>query len=36
MEKRVAYKIIHGDAKEVLASMESESVNCCVTSPPYW
>jgi DNA modification methylase len=25
-----------GDAKEVLASMASDSVHCVVTSPPYW
>ena len=28
--------IIHGDALEVLRGMPDESVNCCVTSPPYW
>ena len=28
--------IIHGDAKEVLASMEADSVDTVVTSPPYW
>jgi len=28
--------IIQGDALTVLSGMESESVNCCVTSPPYW
>ena len=25
-----------GDAREVMAAMEPESVSCCVTSPPYW
>lgn len=25
-----------GDAREVLASMEADSVHCVVTSPPYW
>lgn len=25
-----------GDALEVLRAIPSESVNCCVTSPPYW
>ena len=29
-------QIFCGDALEVLTSMASESVNCCVTSPPYW
>ena len=28
--------IYHGNALEVLKSMEAESVQCCVTSPPYW
>ena len=28
--------IIVGDSLEVLRGMESESVNCIVTSPPYW
>ena len=28
--------IICGDALEVLEGVPSESVNCCVTSPPYW
>lgn len=25
-----------GDAREVLRCLPDESVNCCVTSPPYW
>ena len=28
--------IVVGDCMEVLASMASESVHCCITSPPYW
>lgn len=28
--------IILGDALEVLGTLEASSVNCCVTSPPYW
>lgn len=28
--------IINGDALEVLRGMPAESVNCVVTSPPYW
>lgn len=31
-----ANKILTGDALLCLKSMESESVNCCVTSPPYY
>ncbi len=29
-------KIYQGDALNVLKTLESESVNCIVTSPPYW
>jgi len=29
-------KLFNGDALEVLSGMESESVQCCITSPPYW
>ncbi len=25
-----------GDARDVLSSLEPESVHCVVTSPPYW
>lgn len=28
--------IIRGDALSVLKTLDSESVNCCMTSPPYW
>lgn len=28
--------IIHGDALAELKNMSSASVNCCITSPPYW
>src|SRR3990167_62773 len=28
--------IITGDNREVLPSLDAESVQCCVTSPPYW
>lgn len=27
---------IHGEALEVLRSFPSESLDCCMTSPPYW
>lgn len=30
------FSILCGDALTVLKGMESESVNMCVTSPPYW
>jgi DNA modification methylase len=28
--------ILKGDCREVLKTLESESVNCCITSPPYF
>ena len=28
--------IIHGDALQRLKELPDESVNCVVTSPPYW
>lgn len=30
------YAILIGDAHETLKDLPSESVRCCVTSPPYW
>lgn len=30
------WQILEGCALDLLASMASESVQCCVTSPPYW
>jgi site-specific DNA-methyltransferase (cytosine-N4-specific) len=29
-------KIICGDAKTELAKLPAESINCCISSPPYW
>jgi DNA modification methylase len=31
-----AVRILTGDSREVLQELEPESVQCCVTSPPYW
>ena len=28
--------ILQGDALQVLTTLPSESVQCCLTSPPYW
>jgi site-specific DNA-methyltransferase (cytosine-N4-specific) len=28
--------LYHGDTLEVLRTLPAESVNCCVTSPPYF
>jgi DNA modification methylase len=30
------YRLIHGDVRAVLPTLEDGSVHCCVTSPPYW
>ncbi len=30
------WEIIEGDCIEVMAGMDPKSVQCCVTSPPYW
>lgn len=30
------YKILNGDCIKSLKTLDDESVNCCVTSPPYW
>jgi DNA modification methylase len=32
----VSVRILHGDCREVLKTLPDESVNACVTSPPYW
>jgi len=29
-------KILTGDCRNVLPALPAGSVNCCVTSPPYW
>jgi DNA modification methylase len=36
MSGETKHEIIVGDAASVLAGMASKSVQCCVTSPPYW
>jgi len=33
-QKRV--ELLTGDCREILAALPAESVQCCVTSPPYW
>ncbi len=32
----MSFRIIEGDALEVLRTLPDESVHCCITSPPYW
>jgi len=34
--KTVTSRILTGDNRELLVSIPSESIQCCVTSPPYW
>jgi len=29
-------KIYCGDCKVVMKEIDNESINCCITSPPYW
>lgn len=29
-------RILQGDVREVLRALPDESVDCCITSPPYW
>ena len=36
MVQKSDYKFLHGDALSVLKSMPDKSVQCCVTSPPYY
>lgn len=36
MRKLELNKIYCMDALEGLKQLEAESVNCCITSPPYW
>lgn len=32
----VTTRVLTGDNRELLPTIEAESVQCCVTSPPYW
>jgi DNA modification methylase len=32
----IGVRILAGDCREVLPTLEARSVQCCVTSPPYW
>lgn len=36
MSEMPKYRIITGDALESLKALPDESIDCCVTSPPYW
>jgi DNA modification methylase len=28
--------LLHGDCREIVPQLEPDSIQCCVTSPPYW
>ena len=30
------FELLHGDCRKVLATLPEASVQCCITSPPYW
>ena len=30
------HQILTGNALEILRTLPDQSVNCCITSPPYW
>lgn len=32
----MSVRILTGDCRDVLRTLRDESINCCVTSPPYW
>jgi len=29
-------KVIKGDARQILGELPDESIDLCITSPPYW
>ena len=35
-EKGVGIKILHGNCLDRLKDLEDQSINTCITSPPYW
>jgi len=34
-ESHMSYKLHHGDCRIVLRSMEANSIDTCITDPPY-
>lgn len=36
LEDNIRYNFLLGDCLSVLKQIDSESVDCIVTSPPYW
>lgn len=35
-DNKLSIRILTGDCRDVLRTLEDASVNCCVTSPPYF
>lgn len=35
-QEALPFRVLCGSAKEVLKSLAPDSIQCCVTSPPYW
>jgi DNA modification methylase len=36
MDKNEKFKIFHGDSKKIIESFPDNSIDCVITSPPYW
>lgn len=36
LNKTEKYRLIQGDCLSILKEMDNESINCIITSPPYW
>jgi len=36
LQRTSRHRILEGDCRELLQTLESATVQCCVTSPPYW
>lgn len=36
MTETIDYRVIVGDSRQVLKTLDADSVDCVVTSPPYW
>lgn len=34
--KRMGVRVLTGDSRKILKKIEAGSIQCCVTSPPYW
>ena len=36
MANNLSYEVLQGNSIDVLRTLDKNSVQCCVTSPPYW